>query len=194
MAKVHGTGQRRAALIQSRRRLYGYGINPRSVRQPLPEPFYYADPQTQIGIGNYESSGREPEVLIARRLYSDLGADPTCGVNQTYRSDVTFAGVKGQCMTADQYAECKSTGKVFGQPCTVSSGGFLSSIGSGIKSIFGGALNVYGSAKTAEGQSAAYQQMLAAQRSQTPSWVMPVVIGGAGIAAVLLITRARKKR
>lgn len=48
-----------------------------------------------------------------------LGA-PTCGPGQTYRSDVTFANVTGQCVTDAQYAECKSKGTVYGQPCAVS--------------------------------------------------------------------------
>jgi hypothetical protein len=63
-------------------------------------------------------------------------------------------------------------------------GGFLRSIGS---ALFG---QVTTQAK-AEGQSAAYQAQLAAQQG-TPGWVLPVVIGGVGLAAVLLLMPPRK--
>ena len=138
--------------------------------------------------------------LIARRGYSDLGARRgynavgavECGAGQTFRSDVTFAGTKGQCMTDAQYNECKSTGKLYGQTCTVSSadGGVLSAIGGALK----GLLGLYGSAKAAEGQNAAYQQMLAQQQQQAagpPSWLVPVAIAGAGVVAVVLLTRKK---
>jgi hypothetical protein len=58
----------------------------------------------------------------------------SCGAGQTYRGNVTFNGVQGQCMTDAQYATCKSTGKYAGMPCQV--GTDYSSIASGLLSIF----------------------------------------------------------
>lgn len=58
----------------------------------------------------------------------------SCGAGQTYRGNVTFNGIQGQCMTDAQYNECKSTGKYAGMPCKVSTD--YSSIAQGLLSIF----------------------------------------------------------
>lgn len=117
------------------------------------------------------------------------GDTPTCGPNQTYRADVTWAGAKGQCLTDAQYAECKS-GTLLGQPCSVSSsGGIVDAAKSVIGSIFG----IWGQSKVAQGQAQAYQTMAQQQAAAnaTPSWLMPVAIGGAAIAVVLLLKKRK---
>ena len=117
--------------------------------------------------------------LVARRGYSDLGATTNCRTSGTMvrGGDGKEYDLKE---AASQFPPCESEGT-------------LSKIGSAIKSLFGTAVSTYGSAKTAEGQAAAYQQMLAAQQAKPgmPSWVLPVAIGGAGLIAVVLLTRKK---
>lgn len=130
--------------------------------------------------------------LIARRSYSDLGATE-CGPGQTYRGDVTFANVKGQCMTDAQYAECKSKGMIYNQACTVSTGGdgVLGTIGGVLK----GALSFFSQTQKTAGEAEAYRKMMESQTAQkaggAPAWLLPVAIGGVGLVAVVLLTRRK---
>lgn len=79
-----------------------------------------------------------------KRQLRGLGDASSCGAGQTFYGNVTFAGVKGQCLTADQYNTCKSTGMYAGQPCTVDSGSGSSTagtVGSIVGALLGGLLN-----------------------------------------------------
>lgn len=124
----------------------------------------------------------ENTTLVASR-YGAMGADPTCGPGQVYHSDVTWAGIKGQCLTDAQYNECKSTGKFGGQPCSASSGGVFDTI----KSIGGALVGLWGQSKTAP---TPVQQP--GGGGGTPDWLMPVAIGAVGIAAIVLLKKKRK--
>ena len=74
--------------------------------------------------------------------------------------------------------------------------GVLDTIGNFVKSGASAALDVFSSGQQAAGQAAAYkdiaaqQAALAAQRSGTPSWIMPVaVVGGLGLVAYMVMGR-----
>jgi len=117
-----------------------------------------------------------PPTLIARRGYSGaLGDASACGPDQQWDPNFVFNGIKGQC-----------TPKGSPMAAADSGGGILSKIGDFFSGAVKGALNLYGSTKVAEGQSQAYQQMLAQQQAM-PGWVIPVAIGGVGLVAVLLL-------
>lgn len=122
----------------------------------------------------------EPTTLIARRGYSDLGDASSCGTGQEWDAGCTFNGIKGQCVPAGTVGKAAN--------CTYpSSGGIVSFFGG----LLSGALNLYGQSKVAQGQAQAYQSMQP-QQNQTPSWVMPVAIGGAAVVAVMLLKGKRK--
>lgn len=69
-------------------------------------------------MGYYTKRGRVPRGSSLDGLLGALGSS-SCGAGQTYRSNVTYAGRKGQCMTDAQYEQCKATGQYGGQPCNV---------------------------------------------------------------------------
>jgi hypothetical protein len=122
--------------------------------------------------------------LVSRQSYSDLGADITtnCRISET---STMVRGADGK--EYDWGAQAKQV------PVCTSSGGTLSQIGSFFKGLLGGAVSLYGSSKTAEGQAEAYRQMQQQQRGGgTPGWVLPVMIGGVGLAAVVMLSGRRK--
>ncbi len=116
-----------------------------------------------------------PPTLIARRGYAGLSGAESCGPNQQWDPNFVFNGIKGQCTPK-------------GSPMAEGEEGWLSKIGNFFSGAVKGAINIYGSTKVAEGQNAAYQQMLLQQQAnQMPSWVLPVAIGGVGLVAVLML-------
>lgn len=127
----------------------------------------------------------ENPTLIARRGYGSMGADGgTCRVNAT-----TVRGADGS-----SWPDSASTWPA----CPPASGGVVDTVKGVVGSLFG----IWGQSKVAQGQAQAYQTMAQQQAAAnaTPSWVMPVAIGGAAIAAVMLLknrknpARGRRRR
>jgi hypothetical protein len=124
-----------------------------------------------------------PPTLIARRGYAGMGDDT--GVCR--RSD-TELYQNGSTITVDKTYAAQFPA------CSSSSEGTLSKIGGFFSDLFKGAVNFYGSKKTAEGQAAAYQQILQQQQAgQMPSWVLPVGIGAVGLVAIVMLRGAPRQ-
>ena len=120
------------------------------------------------------------------RNRAGLSGAESCGPNQIYYPDVTFAGVKGQCMTAAQYNECKSTGRYAGQACTVAaatSGGT-----SWTDKLWDAAKSVVVAKVT---PAPVYQQTTVAAPGM--STTTKIAIAGAAAVGLVLILRSRKK-
>lgn len=114
--------------------------------------------------------------LIARRSYGAMGSTGT-----TCRIDAKTIRLADGSVTADSVNTWPA--------CSESSGGLVD----GLKSIAGSLFNIWGQSKVAQGQAQAYQTMAQQQQaaSATPSWLLPVAVGG-GVLAVVMLTRKRK--
>lgn len=115
--------------------------------------------------------------LIARRGYGAMGA-----TGGTCRLDAKTVRLSDGSLAPDNvntWPACPPE----------SSGGLVD----GLKSIAGSLFNIWGQSKVAQGQAQAYQTMAQQQQAAnaTPSWLLPVAVGG-GVLAVVMLTRKRK--
>lgn len=124
-----------------------------------------------------------PTTLIAREGYAGLGA-----MDRTTAS--TFCGQKFG-VTSKDFQPCVNH-YVSGKPgdyqsssTATASTGTLATIGGITKDLLGGMLNSFAAAKGGAGQ----QPVVVA--GGTPSWLMPVAIGGLGLFALLMLRRRR---
>ncbi len=126
----------------------------------------------------------DPSILIARRGYSDLGAT----MDRTQAS--TFCGQKFGVTSrdfqpcVDHYASGKAGDYV---PGASGSSGTLSQVGTFFGQLLGGAVNSYATAKGASGQT------MIVPASTTPSWLLPVAIGGIGIVAIMMLRKGGRR-
>ena len=130
------------------------------------------------GLGNFPRS----TTVEAHTVRGGLGTTYGCGADQTMRNDVTYAGIKGQCMTDAQYAECKSTGKVFGQPCGVDTGGDSGSGAEG--AILGVLTSFFAPPKPTMPTGPA---MAPRQQGMSQSTMIALGIGAVGLLAIVML-------
>lgn len=103
-----------------------------------------------------------------------FGDASACGPGQTFYSNVTFGGVRGQCMTPAQYEDCKK-GSIYGKPCIVNTAG-------GIVSSIVGAL-------TSPVTKPSISPQLAPAARSGVSTTTVVAVGGAALLAAILLAR-----
>jgi hypothetical protein len=108
---------------------------------------------------------------------SGLSGAESCGPDQQWDPNYKFGTLTGQCTPkGSAMTPAPSSGGI---------GGVLQTIGSALVNSFTGA-------QKAQGQSAAYQQYLAANSGGgTPSWVVPAAIGGAGLVLALVLLKRK---
>jgi hypothetical protein len=118
---------------------------------------------------------RKPTVLIARQGYSGLSGPETCGPDQQWDPNFVIPGLPpGQCTP-------KGSTMV-----AAPSSGIVSTIGSFLGGLFK--------------SSTPAAPVIIAPQSSTPTWLLPVAIGGAGLVAIMLLTKrpqsnpARRRR
>ncbi len=114
-------------------------------------------------------------VLIARRPYSNyvsMAGPENCGPDQQWDPNMVVLGNKGQCTPKGSAMS----------PASAADPGILTKVGDFFGTLLGGAV---------KGILPGTQPTTVVPVSTTPEWVMPVVIGGVGLVAILLITRPR---
>lgn len=135
--------------------------------------------------GNSNGNGNGP-ILVARRGYGDLGADPFGFASSTSNPAWATAYCQSKYGTGGDYAPCVNwylTGNL--TEYKPAGGGTLASIGGGVKDILLGGLSAYAASKGASNMPYMYPP-------PPNPLMMPLLLGGGVLVMVLLLRRPRR--